>query len=307
MRGQHPFVVLGVGLGLFTWVTYSLAQDDLSPSNEQTPEPTSDEPTSDEQSPTEQQTTQSATEQQSPTELPTNPRLITPVPPAPDALDPSSAAADVHPPAKVRLGLNGGVMSRPAASAEATYDPAFTWGGHVGVVLLPWLDVRATSQVTSHGVDAHDGAWGLSNPGYDPPKLRELALGASLELRKQVVPGVEVWGGAGIAWARLTMSQFLLEEPWPAAVETRSGVTLQLPLHAGVGYSLGRPTEFLELGLTLEFRFAPVLTSSGELFSPEVGQRESVRSDTGQRVEIGGMPNVSASRTVLFGVEASIY
>ncbi len=293
MRGQHPFVALGVGLGLFTWVTYSLAQNP-SPTNEQTSEQQSD-------------TEQSDTEPQAASELPTNPLLVTPVPPAPDALDPSSTASNAHPPAKVRLGLNGGVMSRPAASAEATYDPAFTWGGHVGVVLLPWLDVRASSQVTSHGVDVHDGAWGLSNPGYDPPKLRELALGASLELRKQVVPRLEVWGGAGIAWSRLTMSKFLLEEPWPAAVETRSGVTLQLPLHAGIGYSLGRPTEFLELGLTLEFRFSPVLRSSGELFDPEVGQRESVRSDTGQRVEIGGMPNVSASRAVLVGVEASIY
>jgi hypothetical protein len=170
--------------------------------------------------------------------------------------------------------------------------------------VFPWLAARATSQVTSHDVEPHDGAWGLSNPGFDPPNLRELALAGALELRKEVAPRLAVWGGGGIAWTRLSMSKFLLEQPFPAAVETRSGVTLELPLHVGVSYAIGRPVRTLELAVTVEFRFSPVLSTSGQLFDPDRGEGESVRSDTGARVEIGGMPGVEAARIVLLGLEA---
>lgn len=235
-------------------------------------------------------------------ELPPNPRLAGPVPPAPDAV---VGPDDSNELTRVRVGLNGGASSRPAKSEVATYNLGFTWGGHVGVAIFPWLGARATSQVTSHDVDVHDGAWGLSNPGFDPPRLRELALAGALELRKQVAPRVSVWGGGGVAWTRLSMSKFLLEQPWPAAVETRSGVTLELPLHVGVSYALGRPTQALELGVTVEFRYSPVLSTSGELFNPQPGQGESVRSDTGARVQIDGLPGVEAARVVLLGLEAA--
>lgn len=237
-----------------------------------------------------------------PTELPANPKLVTPVPPAPD---PVPVPETKLPAPRVRVGLNGGVASRPAKSDVVTYVPGFTWGGHVGIAVFPWLGVRAASQVTSHGVDAHDGAWGLSNPGFDPPNLRELALAGALELRKEVAPRLAVWGGGGIAWTRISMSKFLLEEPWPVAVETRHGVTIELPLHVGVSYALGRPVRPLELAVTVEFRFSPVLSSSGQLFNPSGGQSESVRSDTGARVEIGGVPGVEAARVVLLGLEAA--
>lgn len=245
---------------------------------------------------------QQSAAQTAPAELPPNPKLEGPVPPAPDAVRVDDGKPSF---ARVRVGLNGGVASRPAKSSVATYEPGITWGGHVGIGVLPWLAARATSQVTSHGVSAHDGAWGLSNPGRDIPNLRELALAGALELRKQVAPRLAVWGGGGVAWTRLSMSKFLLEEPWPAAVETRHSVTLELPLHVGVSYALGRPVRPLELAVTVEFRFSPVLTSSGQLFDPDAGANESVRSDTGARVEIGGMPGVEAARVVLLGLEAA--
>lgn len=238
-------------------------------------------------------------------ELPPNPKLVTPVPPPPHAVVVPETTAERPP--KVRAGVNGGVMSRPAKSSEATYQPGFTWGGHVGIPLLQWLSVRATSQVTSHEVEFHDGALGLSNPGFDPPHLRELALAGGVELRKDVAPRIAVWGGGGIAWTRLSMSRFLLEQPWPAAVETRSGVTLEVPLHVGVSCALGKPIDEIELALTLEFRYSPVLRSSGDYFSPDSGRNESVRSDTGARVEIGGMPGVTAARVVLLGLEATLF
>lgn len=266
--------VVLAGLGSFTWVNESGAQTPLSDAEN---------------------------------ELPPNPKLVTPVPPAPDEVTPSDMAAAKVTLPKVRLGLNGGVLNRQASTDVVTYEPSFTWGGHVGVVLFPWLDLRATSQVTAQDVSPHDGAWGLKNPGYDPPKLRELALGASIELREDILPKVAVWGGGGIAWARLSMSRFSLEEPWPADIETRSGVNLQLPLHVGVGYSVGRLTDAVEVSLTLEFRYSPLLSSSGELFYPQDGQQETVRNDTGQRVEVGGMPTVTAAQRLLLGVEVSIY
>lgn len=239
-------------------------------------------------------------------ELPPNPELVTPVPPAPDAVTPVDELDDVVLP-KVRLGVNGGLLNRPATTDAVTYEPSFTWGGHVGVVLFPWLDLRATSQVSAQDVSPHDGAWGLKNPGHDPPKLRELVLGASIELRENILPKVAVWGGGGIAWARLSMSRFHLEQPWPADVETRSGVNLQLPLHLGVGYNLGRLTDAIEVALTLEFRYSPILSSSGELFYPQGGQQETVRNDTGQRVEVGGMPTATAPQRLLLGLEVSLY
>jgi len=88
-------------------------------------------------------------------------------------------------------------------------------------------------------------------------------------------------------------------------VETRSGVTLELPLHVGASYALGRPVQALELAVAVEFRFSPVLSTSGQLFDPEKGQGESVRSDTGARVEIGGVPGVQAARIVVLGLEAT--
>lgn len=237
-----------------------------------------------------------------PSVLPPNPQLVSPVPPAPDAVPIAETKPQL---ARVRVGVNGGIASRPARSEVATYAAGFTWGGHVGIAVFPWLGVRAASQVSSHGVEAHDGAWGLSNPGFDPPRLRELALAGSLELRRDVAPRLAVWGGGGVAWTRISMSKFLLEEPWPAAVETRHGVTIELPLHVGVGYALGRPVRPLELAVTVEFRFSPVLSSSGQLFAPSGGQSQSVRSDTGARVEIGGVPGVEAARIVLLGLEAA--
>lgn len=238
-------------------------------------------------------------------ELPANPRLVEPIPPAPDPVTESTPAGDTPP--KLRLGMNAGVLSRAAQSEVATYHPGFTWGGQVGVVLLPWLAARATAQVTSQSVGVHDGAWGLSNPGEAPPHLRELALAGALEVRQPLSSQLDVYGGVGIAWARLSMSKFLLEQPWPAAVETRSGVTLQLPLHAGVRYGLGRPAEALELSLIAEFRYAPAFKTSGEYFDPAPGQDESVRSDTGTRVQIGGMPGVGPSRIVVLGIEAALF
>lgn len=234
-------------------------------------------------------------------ELPHNPKLEGPTPPAPDAVP----LFDEPTTTRVRVGLNGGISNRPAKSDVATYEPGFTWGGHVGVAIFPWLGARASSQVTSHGVDAKDGAWGLSKPGFDPPHLRELALAGALELRKLVAPRVAVWGGGGLAWTRLSMSKFHLEQPWPVAIETRHGVTLEIPLHVGVSYVLGRPAQGIELALTVEFRYSPVLSTSGDLFSPAPGQNESVRSDTGARVEIGGIPGVDAPRVVLLGLEAA--
>src|SRR5690606_20884105 len=123
-------------------------------------------------------------------------------------------------------------------------------------------------------------------PGFDPPHLRELALAGALELRKQVAPRVSVWGGGGLAWTRLSMSKFHLEQPWPVAIETRHGVTVEIALHVGVSYALGRPAPQLELAVTVEFRYSPVMSTRGDLFSPAPGQNESVRSDTGARVEI---------------------
>ncbi len=235
--------------------------------------------------------------------LPENPNLTTPVPPAPDAVAVPDTTSSR--PTRVRVGLNGGVATRPAKTDVVSYQPGFTWGGYVGIAILPWIGLRASSQVTSHGVDAHDGAWGLSNPGFDPPHLRELALAGAVELRKLVAPRVAVWGGGGIAWTRLSMSMFLLEEPWPVAVETRSGVTLEVPVHVGASYILGRPADVLDLALTVEFRYSPVLSTSGQLFFPDAGESESVRSDTGARVEIGGVPGVEAARVVLLGLEAA--
>lgn len=139
---------------------------------------------------------QTAPRGQAETELPLNPKLVTPVPPAPDAV---TVPEDTVRAPKVRVGINGGVMSRPAKSSEVTYEPGFTWGGHVGIPLLPWFSLRASSQVTSHEVKFHDGALGLDSPGFDPPHLRELALAGAVELRKSVAPRIAVWGGGGVA------------------------------------------------------------------------------------------------------------
>jgi hypothetical protein len=244
-----------------------------------------------------------------------DPELLTPIPPAPHGVTDEQVrtrlARKSEP--KVRIGLNAGVLHRPVDSAPGsvkpitTYEPGFVWGGHVGIVLLPWLVARASSHVSSREVDPGVGAWGFDTPvDSTPPQLRELSLAGALQLRNEVVPRLSVWGGAGVAWTRVSMSRFTLTDPFVADVETRSGVILELPIHVGLGYSLLTLADSaLGLDVVLELRYSPKLSSSGEYFAPQPGQNESVRNDTGERVSIDGMPDVLSARTLLCGIELS--
>lgn len=248
-------------------------------------------------------------------ELPDNPNFVTPIPEAPDGVTDehvrASLARKTEP--KVRIGLNAGVLHRPvdlpsdAPKPLTTYDPGFVWGGHVGIVLLPWLAARASSHVSSHVVSPGVGAWGFdAAPDSTPPRLRELSLAGALQLRHAVIADLSLWGGVGVAWTRVSMSRFTLSDPVPADVETRSSIILELPIHVGVGYSLlSLHDNPLGLDVTLELRYSPKLSSSGQYFYPEGGQEESVRNDTGQRVSIAGMPDVLSARTLLCGIELS--
>lgn len=249
------------------------------------------------------------------TELPENPKLVTPIPDAPHGVSDeqmrTSLARKREP--KVRIGLNAGVLDRPvdapsgASKPLTEYEPGFVWGGHVGIVLLPWLAARASSHVSSHVVSPGVGAWGFDAAADStPPRLRELSLAGALQLRRSVLTDLAVWGGVGVAWTRVSMSRFTLSDPFPADVETRSSVIMELPIHVGLGYSLlSLEDSALGLDLVLELRYSPKLSSSGQYFDPETGQDETVRNDTGERVSIGGMPDVLSARTLLCGIELS--
>lgn len=244
-----------------------------------------------------------------------NPALVTPIPPASDGVTDEQVrtrlARKREP--KVRIGLNAGVLHRPADTGNAArepsteYAPGFAWGGHVGIVLLPWLAVRASSHLSSHVVDPGVGAWGFDERvDVRPPQLRELSLAGALQLRHQLGAGVSLWGGVGAAWTRVSMSRFTLTDPVDADLETRSSIILELPVHLGLGYSLFSWNDgAMGLDVTLELRYSPKLSSSGEYFAPQQGQNESIRNDTGQRVSIAGMPDVLSARTLLCGIELS--
>lgn len=247
--------------------------------------------------------------------LPDNPKLVTPIPEAPNGITDERVRASLARKRvpKVRIGLNAGVLHRPvdtkdsSAEPSTTYAPGFAWGGHVGIVLLPWLSVRASSHLSSHVVDPGVGAWGFdTRVESSPPQLRELSLAGALQLRHGFTADLSIWGGVGAAWTRVSMSRFTLTEPVDADVETRSSIILELPLHIGIGYSLVSLNDSaVGLDVTLELRYSPKLSSSGEYFAPQDGQDESVSNDTGERVSIGGMPDVLSARTLLCGIELS--
>jgi hypothetical protein len=245
---------------------------------------------------------------------PPNPKLVSPVPGAPDGVTDEQVRASLARKRipKIRVGLNAGVLHRPVDSGEdsnkgTTYAPGFAWGGHVGIVVLPWLSVRASSHLSSHEVDPGVGAWGFDSAvDVDPPRLRELSLAAALQLRHEIAPKFSIWGGVGAAWTRVSMSRFTLRDPFVADVETRSSVLVELPLHVGLGYSLfDFADSVVGLDVILELRYSPKLLSSGEYFAPQPGEDESIDNDTGKRVSIGGMPGVLSARTLLCGVEMS--
>lgn len=250
-----------------------------------------------------------------PETLPENPKLVTPIPPAPHGLTDEQVRTSLtrRRVPKLRVGLNAGVLHRPVDTKSdspepaTTYAPGFAWGGHVGIVLLPWLAMRASSHLSSHVVDPGVGAWGFDTPvESNPPQLRELSLAGALQLRKSIITDLSVWGGGGVAWTRVSMSRFTLTDPFEADVETRSSIILELPIHIGIGYSLiSLENSSVGLDVILELRYSPKLSSSGEYFDPQPGQDESVRNDTGERVSIGGMPDVLSARTLLCGIELS--
>lgn len=235
--------------------------------------------------------------------LPQNPELTTPIPGVADAVDDQqvlSALTD-DAPTRVRVGLHGGVASRPSAAVEAEYAPGVTWGGYASAVFLPWLSLRFHTLVGGHSVTVSDGAWGLSQVRAPTPALRTLSLRGEVELRRFVAQRLAVWGAVGFGWTRMSMGTFTLREPFPASMEMRSGSVLEVPLGAGVGYQLWGD----HLMLTLDFRVAPAVSQTGELFQPQEGQGETVRQDTGDRITLDGLPEVRTSTLALLGLELS--
>ena len=236
-------------------------------------------------------------------ELPANPDLVSPVPAPPDAVTSSDVhqALQTQPPTRIRMGLQAGAGSRPSADESAEYAPGFAWGGYASVVMLPWLSLRLGSVVAGYSVSPNDGAWGLQGVAADPPPMRELSLRGELELRRAVAPRLSVWGVVGFGWARVSMATFTLNEPYPASVEMRSGSVLEMPLGAGVGYQFWDDT----LALTLDFRVIPAVSQTGDFFEPQPGHGETVRSDTGARVTLAGLPELRAASLVQLGLELS--
>lgn len=236
-------------------------------------------------------------------ELPSNPNLTSPIPSVPDAVTESEVRRalenDFGP--RVRVGINAGVSSRPSAADGADYGPGFAWGGHANVVFLPWLSLRLGSLLAGYNVSPNEGAWGLTHVDADPPPMRELSLRGEVELRRSVAPRLSVWGVVGFGWARVSMATFTLREPYPASVEMRSGSVLEVPLGAGIGYDLWDK----HLALTLDFRVVPAVSQTGDYFEPQTGQGETVRSDTGTRVTLRGLPELRAATLALLGLEAS--
>ncbi|MDX2055432.1 MAG: hypothetical protein SFV15_23725 [Polyangiaceae bacterium] len=206
--------------------------------------------------------------------------------PAPYLETPSHSVA----PRKVELGPDVGLLWRSTDGA-AKYRVAWAFGGHVRVVLLPWLLARVAARQATHEVDLGNEASLMGSPSK-PLTARASELQGAIEPEWRPLPQLALSGGPTVSWQYLTA-------PAPSSgalkLVERHGSFLQFGLNMNVAYE--PIPDWLAIGLHLNPSIA--IGQRGDFF------RETQGFDAaGNSVRVPGLPRPEG--TVALGLSLSL-
>ncbi len=184
----------------------------------------------------------------------------------------------------IEIGPDAGIWSRPAKGDAAKYSPAFAWGAHARIEILPVLGFSAYFNAAHHSVTVSDAS-------VDQPPIEVMQIGARLEPTWPVLPTLRLWAGIGAAWGRVTA-------PSPTVmgiqdVPDRTGVFLE---YSG---ALGATYDALPhwLAISLSLSGGLVANQSGDAFD-----EAQVIDQNGQMSRLAGLPELKGSYSALLGV-----
>jgi hypothetical protein len=180
----------------------------------------------------------------------------------------------------VEVGAQTGVVSRPAASAAASYDAAWLVGGHARLELTRYLGLRMVAR--------HESGDGRSTALDQDLELSRLYMAAIAEPTWAFAPGWSVWLGVGLAWARTTV-----ESSAQTVVRDRVGVFIEVPVGIGIGFEL--IPDWLRLSASTQLGFSAL--QSGNLFNSVHGVDSS-----GMRVTAPPLPEFATSWSAVAGL-----
>lgn len=194
------------------------------------------------------------------------------------------------------LGLDLGVVARPADSDSIHYSVGPTYGVHGRVEVLPWLGVRALVSNSVHGVSV-DGEALLAGASADQPSLQVLEIGARVEPTLQLTPQARVWLGLGMAWNRIWADRARFEGRDVQGVD-RTGVAVEYS--AALGGTFDVIPRWLTLGLAVSA--SRIGDQSGSMFDSIQGVDEDVSRPDDPLVRIAGLPDFRGAYDAVLSV-----
>jgi hypothetical protein len=195
---------------------------------------------------------------------------------------------------KVEIGVDAGVVSRPAEGDRVHYGLGWAVGGHARVNLASWLGARFHARFEGNAVTFDDGALGLpSGTRFDSPNFQRVVLGFALEPTFSPIPPLDLWVGIGVNWSRTTVGLLHTSGTETVVLPIRSAVFVEFPLSVGLRYHVvpGR------LVLNLIGAASALANQSGRLES-----EYQTPGASGLLVRVGGFPGFGTSVAALAGV-----
>jgi opacity protein-like surface antigen len=178
-------------------------------------------------------------------------------------------------------------MSRQSRDETlATYQAGPAAGIDATVCLLPWLGVRLGFREEWHTSELHR----FSSLDLQRDKsflLQGLQLSASLEPRWSINRYWSLFGGIGIAWARLGAKAMTLDTvEGTAAIHPRTTVLVEMPISLGASYAIFPNL----LQVAVRGRYIPhIIRQTGDFVDGGAGSGQVV-SNSGHRLTISGLP-----------------
>lgn len=189
-----------------------------------------------------------------------------------------------------RLELSGklGAAYRRLSGSEVTLGPGYSLGGHARLGFTSWLGLGFEALIENHSVDIASEAFGFEGLSSSHADLRVVHLGAQLEPRLVLSEHFFLGFGLGAAWNRLEAGGLRVSEPVPFELGSRTGVLVEITASPRASVRFSR-----RFGASFWGSMAIPAIQSGNVFAHGEGDLQTVRSDTGQLLGVGGFPDFS--------------
>lgn len=195
---------------------------------------------------------------------------------------------------KERLAEVGGIIgiAQPVVGdSDVNYDAAPLFAAYARVPLWEWTALRFLYTRSNHavqGVPATQGAEASKQPNLDILKLQ-----ARAELTWHIIPGLELYGGVGIAWGRLEADS-VKNAAKDRLIYLRRGVQLEYSGVLGASYEV--LPRWVALGVDV----------SGAMYGDQSGSVFRAATDTygGETITVAGLPRFDSGWAA--GVSAAV-